>query len=40
MIQAWLWIGVIGMVLGGIFFGFGAHNAKNEQMSSGKYYIH
>ncbi len=31
MIQTWLWTGVIGMALGGIFFGFGAHNAKNEQ---------
>lgn len=31
MIQTWLWTGVIGMGLGGIFFGFGAHNAKNEQ---------
>ena len=31
MIQTWLWTGVIGMALGVIFFGFGAHNAKNEQ---------
>lgn len=31
MTQAWLWIGVIGMTLGAIFFGIGAHNAKNER---------
>lgn len=31
MAQTWLWLGVIGMALGSIFFGFGAHNAKNER---------
>ena len=31
MIQTWLWTGVIGMTLGSIFFGLGAHNAKNER---------
>jgi sensory rhodopsin len=31
MTQTWLWIGVISMALGSIFFGFGAHNAKNER---------
>lgn len=31
MAQTWLWIGVIGMALGSIFFGIGAHNAKNER---------
>lgn len=31
MAQTWLWIGVIGMVLGAIFFGLGAHSAKKER---------
>jgi bacteriorhodopsin len=31
MAQVWLWIGHIGMALGAIFFGFGAHNAKSRQ---------
>lgn len=31
MTQTWLWIGVISMALGSVFFGFGAHNAKNER---------
>lgn len=31
MAQTWLWIGVIGMALGSVFFGFGAHNAKHER---------
>lgn len=31
MAQTWLWIGVIGMALGSVFFGIGAHNAKNER---------
>lgn len=31
MAQMWLWIGVIGMALGAIFFGLGAHNAKKER---------
>lgn len=31
MVQTWLSIGVIGMALGATFFGFGAHNAKNER---------
>lgn len=31
MSQVWLWIGVVGMALGAIFFGFGAHNAKSER---------
>lgn len=31
MAQTWLWIGVIGMVLGSTFFGLGAHNAKKEK---------
>ncbi|OWY65757.1 rhodopsin [cyanobacterium TDX16] len=31
MVQTWLWIGNIGMTLGAIFFGFGAHNAKTER---------
>ncbi|MBD2104538.1 bacteriorhodopsin [Leptolyngbya sp. FACHB-261] len=30
MTQFWLWIGVIGMASGSIFFGVGAHNAKKE----------
>ncbi|KJH72993.1 bacteriorhodopsin [Aliterella atlantica] len=29
--QIWLWIGVISMALGSVFFGVGAHNAKNER---------
>ncbi|MBD0267806.1 MAG: bacteriorhodopsin [Cyanobacteria bacterium Co-bin8] len=33
MAQTWLWIGVISMALGSVFFGFGAHNAKNEAWS-------
>ena len=31
MSQTWLWIGVIGMALGAVFFGLGAHNAKKER---------
>lgn len=31
MMQTWQWIGVIGLTLGSIFFGIGAHNAKNER---------
>lgn len=31
MAQTWLWIGVIGMVIGSVFFGLGAHNAKKER---------
>lgn len=31
MTQTWLWIGVIGMTLGSVFFGLGAHNAKKER---------
>lgn len=31
MTQTWLLIGVISMALGSTFFGFGAHNAKNER---------
>ena len=31
MSQTWLWIGCFSMILGAIFFGFGAHNAKNER---------
>lgn len=31
MTQFWLWVGVIGMTLGAIFFGIGAHNAKNQR---------
>lgn len=31
MTQTWLWIGVSGMAVGAAFFGFGAHNARNER---------
>lgn len=31
MAQTWLWIGVIGMTLGAVFFGIGAHSAKKER---------
>lgn len=31
MTQLWLWTGVIGMALGALIFGIGAHNAKNER---------
>lgn len=31
MAQTWLWIGVTGMTLGAIVFGFGAHNAKTQR---------
>ncbi|BAZ20202.1 rhodopsin [Kalymmatonema gypsitolerans NIES-4073] len=31
MTQTWLWIGVMSMALGSVFFGFGANNAKNER---------
>lgn len=31
MVQTWLWIGVVGMSLGSLVFGFGAHNARNER---------
>lgn len=31
MVQTWLWIGVAGMSLGSLVFGFGAHNARNER---------
>lgn len=31
MTQMWLWIGVISMTLGCLFFGFGASKAKNER---------
>lgn len=31
MAQTWLWIGHIGMALGAIFFGFGAHNSRTQQ---------
>lgn len=30
MVQTWLSIGIVGMALGAIFFGFGAHSAKIE----------
>jgi bacteriorhodopsin len=31
MSQFWLWVGVISMTLGAVFFGFGANNAKSER---------
>ncbi|MBD1869295.1 bacteriorhodopsin [Cyanobacteria bacterium FACHB-471] len=31
MVQTWLWIGVTGMAVGAVFFGFGAHNARTER---------
>ena len=31
MTQFWLWTGVIGMALGALVFGIGAHNAKNQR---------
>lgn len=31
MVQTWLWIGVTGMAIGSLVFGFGATRAKNER---------
>lgn len=31
MVQTWLWIGVTGMAIGSLVFGFGATHAKNER---------
>jgi sensory rhodopsin len=31
MVQLWLWIGVIGMAIGSLVFGFGTTHAKNER---------
>ena len=31
MTQFWLWTGVIGMAVGALVFGIGAHNAKNQR---------
>lgn len=31
MVQTWLWSGMIGMAIGAAFFGFGAHNARNDR---------
>lgn len=31
MTQIWLWLGVLGMALGALFFGFGAHQTQSER---------
>jgi hypothetical protein len=31
MMQFWLWVGVISMVIGAVFFGLGADRARSER---------